>query len=164
MDHTDTSHDLTRVASTMSSLHPYAGTTASGSGRRSELAVIREHAERLATGNGALVMWFGPRGAGKTRLLHEATNVVTEVLPHVRTLHIPGDSLRTSTLAGVAGMLAHALDLKVVAEGVETREQADLLARLACDEVQGYLYGRPVPAHDIVAALPQEGGAPPGPD
>ncbi|MBA4790757.1 MAG: EAL domain-containing protein [Rhizobiales bacterium] len=60
--------------------------------------------------------------------------------------------------------LAHALDLKVVAEGVETREQADLLARLACDEVQGYLYGRPVPAHDIVAALPQEGGAPPGPD
>ena len=129
MDHTDTSHDLTRVASTMSSLHPYAGTTASGSGRRPELAVIREHAERLATGNGALVMWFGPRGAGKTRLLHQATNVVTEVLPHVRTLHIPGDSLRTSTLAGVAGMLAHALDLpstpdtELVDEVLRTRER-----------------------------------------
>jgi diguanylate cyclase (GGDEF)-like protein/PAS domain S-box-containing protein len=42
--------------------------------------------------------------------------------------------------------LAHALQLKVVAEGVETEEQARLLRLLNCDEMQGYLFGRPVAA------------------
>jgi EAL domain-containing protein (putative c-di-GMP-specific phosphodiesterase class I) len=42
--------------------------------------------------------------------------------------------------------LAHSLKLKVVAEGVETEEQSRLLHLLACDEMQGYLLGRPVPA------------------
>ena len=41
--------------------------------------------------------------------------------------------------------LAHALGMKVVAEGVETPEQARVLRGLHCDEVQGYLYGRPAP-------------------
>lgn len=41
--------------------------------------------------------------------------------------------------------LAHALKLKVVAEGVEVDEQAHLLRLLNCDEMQGYLYSRPVP-------------------
>ncbi|WP_164738504.1 putative bifunctional diguanylate cyclase/phosphodiesterase [Aquabacter cavernae] len=49
--------------------------------------------------------------------------------------------------------LAHALDLKVVAEGVETQEQAAVLRALSCDEVQGFLFGRPVWAQDIPAAL-----------
>jgi len=42
--------------------------------------------------------------------------------------------------------LAHALKLKVVAEGVETEEQLRRLRFLDCDEMQGYLYGRPVPS------------------
>jgi diguanylate cyclase (GGDEF)-like protein len=42
--------------------------------------------------------------------------------------------------------LAHALKLKVVAEGVETEAQASLLRGLECDEMQGYLFSRPVPA------------------
>jgi diguanylate cyclase (GGDEF)-like protein len=40
--------------------------------------------------------------------------------------------------------LAHALKLKVVAEGVETEEQARLLRLLNCDEMQGFLFGKPV--------------------
>ncbi len=42
--------------------------------------------------------------------------------------------------------LGHSLELKVVAEGVETEEQSGLLALLGCDEIQGFLYSRPVPA------------------
>jgi diguanylate cyclase (GGDEF)-like protein len=42
--------------------------------------------------------------------------------------------------------LAHALKLKVVAEGVETEEQARLLRLLSCDEMQGYLFSKPVPS------------------
>jgi EAL domain-containing protein (putative c-di-GMP-specific phosphodiesterase class I) len=41
--------------------------------------------------------------------------------------------------------LAHALKLKVVAEGVETEEQSHLLRLLGCEEMQGFLFSKPVP-------------------
>jgi len=41
--------------------------------------------------------------------------------------------------------LAHGLNIPVVAEGVETKEQLAFLRREGCDEVQGYLLGRPAP-------------------
>jgi diguanylate cyclase (GGDEF)-like protein len=49
------------------------------------------------------------------------------------------------TLVSVIINLAHALRLNVVAEGVETEEQLRQLRLLRCDEVQGFLYGKPVP-------------------
>jgi diguanylate cyclase (GGDEF)-like protein len=49
------------------------------------------------------------------------------------------------TLVSVIIHLAHALKLKVVAEGVETEEQLRQLRLLHCDEMQGYLFGKPVP-------------------
>lgn len=49
--------------------------------------------------------------------------------------------------------LAHALDLKVIAEGVETNEQARMLALLKCDQLQGYLLSRPLPADAIPPLL-----------
>lgn len=42
--------------------------------------------------------------------------------------------------------MAHGLNLKVVAEGVETNGQLDFLLRRRCDEAQGFLFGKPVPA------------------
>jgi diguanylate cyclase (GGDEF)-like protein/PAS domain S-box-containing protein len=45
--------------------------------------------------------------------------------------------------------LAHSLDLKVIAEGVETPAQAQLLRLLRCDQIQGYLMARPQPAEVV---------------
>ncbi|MCL4455261.1 MAG: GGDEF domain-containing phosphodiesterase, partial [Deinococcus sp.] len=45
--------------------------------------------------------------------------------------------------------LAHSLNLRVVAEGVETEEQANLLRLLKCDEIQGYLFSPAVPAERV---------------
>lgn len=49
--------------------------------------------------------------------------------------------------------LAHALNLHVVAEGVETAAQAQALIGLGCDEAQGFLFSRPVPADQLAALL-----------
>jgi diguanylate cyclase (GGDEF)-like protein/PAS domain S-box-containing protein len=49
--------------------------------------------------------------------------------------------------------LAHALKLKVVAEGVNTEQQAQLLKLLDCDEAQGYLFSEPVPTAQLLALL-----------
>jgi diguanylate cyclase (GGDEF)-like protein/PAS domain S-box-containing protein len=49
--------------------------------------------------------------------------------------------------------MGHALGLKVLAEGVETHEQARMLRDQGCDEVQGYLYGRPVSAEQLIGLL-----------
>src|SRR4029077_19646482 len=49
------------------------------------------------------------------------------------------------TLVSTIVSLAHTLKLKVVAEGVESEELASALKRLGCDQLQGYLLGRPKP-------------------
>jgi diguanylate cyclase (GGDEF)-like protein len=50
-------------------------------------------------------------------------------------------------------MLAHKLEMTVTAEGIETADQAEVLSALGCDQVQGFLYGRPVPASEIALLL-----------
>jgi diguanylate cyclase (GGDEF)-like protein len=57
--------------------------------------------------------------------------------------------------------LAHNLKLKVIGEGVETQAQFEFLKKHACDEVQGYYFGIPMPVPDFerLAAKPARGGS-----
>jgi len=57
--------------------------------------------------------------------------------------------VETREIVRIIVMLAHGLGLKVVAEGVETQAQADMLKDLDCELAQGYLYSRPVPSETI---------------
>jgi EAL domain-containing protein (putative c-di-GMP-specific phosphodiesterase class I) len=61
---------------------------------------------------------------------------------------LPEDSENAAITRAIIGM-AHGLKLAVVAEGVETAEQLQLLEEYGCDMAQGYLLGRPSPATTI---------------
>ena len=62
-------------------------------------------------------------------------------------LEDPNDLAITRAIIG----LGHTLGLKVVAEGVEHVDEARMLAAAGCDELQGYLFSRPLAAEDFVA-------------
>lgn len=66
----------------------------------------------------------------------------------------PGSEDATITRAII--VMAHSLDLKVVAEGVETQAQMDFLKSQHCDEVQGYLISKPVPAEQFAQLLREQ--------
>jgi EAL domain-containing protein (putative c-di-GMP-specific phosphodiesterase class I) len=66
------------------------------------------------------------------------------------------DSERAYALAGSVIDMAHRLRLKVVAEGVETREQVADLRALGCDAAQGYYFNRPISAEHIAALLSKQ--------
>ena len=53
------------------------------------------------------------------------------------------------TLVSTIINLAHSLKLKVVAEGVETEEQSQLLRSLDCDEMQGWLFSKALPVNEF---------------
>jgi EAL domain-containing protein (putative c-di-GMP-specific phosphodiesterase class I) len=57
------------------------------------------------------------------------------------------------TIVSTIIALAHSLNLKVVAEGVETEEQSRFLKLLKCDEMQGYLFSKPLPVEQLAQML-----------
>jgi diguanylate cyclase (GGDEF)-like protein len=71
----------------------------------------------------------------------------------VITMHSDANSM---TLVSTIISLAHSLHLKVTAEGVETEEQARFLHLLRCDEMQGYLFSKPVPEQELARLLEKQ--------
>jgi diguanylate cyclase (GGDEF)-like protein len=64
----------------------------------------------------------------------------------------PGDAAIVKAIIA----MAHSLELQVVAEGVETEEQLDFLRNVVCDEMQGFLFSRPLPSEELSKLLIQE--------
>jgi len=65
---------------------------------------------------------------------------------------IPGDE-DDKAIAKAIISLGHELNLKVIAEGVETEQQLEFLRAHGCDEMQGYLFSRPVPPAELAALV-----------
>jgi EAL domain-containing protein (putative c-di-GMP-specific phosphodiesterase class I) len=71
----------------------------------------------------------------------------------------PDDAAITTAIIA----MGHALGLRVIAEGVETEAHLALLQKQGCDEVQGYLVGRPVPSDRFVDHLARKRSRDSGP-
>jgi diguanylate cyclase (GGDEF)-like protein/PAS domain S-box-containing protein len=63
---------------------------------------------------------------------------------------------RSAAIAQATVALAHGLNLVTVAEGVETHGQLNYLRGIGCDEIQGYLFSRPLPADEMEALLREQ--------
>src|ERR1700722_13441360 len=63
------------------------------------------------------------------------------------------DTPNVATLVSTVVSLARAFSMKTVAEGVETAEQLQKLRQMKCDQAQGYLFSRPVPASDVPSII-----------
>ena len=66
------------------------------------------------------------------------------------------DDLDDAAIANAINAMARSLGFSVIAEGVETIEQANFLKNMGCEEAQGYLYSRPVPAQAFSALLKED--------
>jgi diguanylate cyclase (GGDEF)-like protein len=92
-------------------------------------------------------------GTGHSSLSYlKRFNVDTLKIDRSFVLGTPHDA-ENSAIATAVVALGHGLRLKVVAEGVESSEQAEFLRRLGCDEMQGYLMSRPLEADRFIPWL-----------
>ncbi len=66
------------------------------------------------------------------------------------------DDQESAAIVNAVVHLGQSMNMKVTAEGVETKEQADYLSTTGCDEIQGYLYSRPVSADDLFILIKGE--------
>ena len=66
------------------------------------------------------------------------------------------DSKRGGTILNSVVQMTKELNMPVIAEGVETREQAEYLSSMGCYRIQGYYYSRPVPENDFIELMKKE--------
>jgi EAL domain-containing protein (putative c-di-GMP-specific phosphodiesterase class I) len=81
------------------------------------------------------------------RLPVDALKIDKSFISHIH------QSEKGSAIAKAIITMAHSLDLRVIAEGVETSAQLDFLCAYGCDEVQGYVFSQPLPAYEATRLL-----------
>ncbi|WP_395010167.1 EAL domain-containing protein, partial [Undibacterium sp.] len=70
-------------------------------------------------------------------------------------MNLPQDESDIAIVTAIIS-LAHALKLKVIAEGVETAEQKELLCQLNCNEIQGFLIAKALAPHEFESTFLQQ--------
>nr|WP_231127515.1 EAL domain-containing protein [Motilibacter aurantiacus] len=113
------------------------------------LHALRELGARVAIDD------FGTGYSSLSRLSRLPVDVLKVDRSFVRAL---GTGDRSETIVSAITGLGRALGLLVVAEGIETAEQAEALGRLGCERAQGFLWSRPLPPDEFAGRL---GGAAP---
>ena len=63
---------------------------------------------------------------------------------------------KNERLVGIMIDIARLLEVPVIAEGVETKEQMELLKRLGCNIIQGYYFSKPLPPEDFGILIEKE--------
>ncbi len=110
-----------------------------------------------ALGVGLAIDDFGTGYSSLSYLKHFPVNMLKIDKSFIRDVTTdPNDAAITSAIVA----MGHALDLRVVAEGVETEAQVELLRKLGCDLIQGHWVSRPMTANDFARYLRQKGASP----
>jgi EAL domain-containing protein (putative c-di-GMP-specific phosphodiesterase class I)/GGDEF domain-containing protein len=120
-----------------------------------ETAVMEQHQQATAAleaiaqaGIGLAIDDFGTGYSSLSYLQNLPADVVKIDQSFIRSI---STNERTRLLVATMIRMAHSLDYRVVAEGVETELELDVLRQLDCDEVQGYYYAKPMAAEDFAA-------------
>ncbi len=103
-------------------------------------------------GNLGIEIWLDDFGTGYSSLSY-LQQVQFDGIKIDRTFvsGIEDDQEEVKLLEAIVSM-AHSLEMKIVAEGIETQHQQDILAHLGCDVGQGYYLGKPIPASEFLAS------------
>jgi len=88
-------------------------------------------------------------GTGYSSLFHLQSLPFGELKVDARFVREMSDARESRKIVAAIVGLGHSLGLRTIAEGIETKAQADMLLWLGCDCGQGWLYGPPVPASDL---------------
>ncbi len=88
-------------------------------------------------------------GTGYTSIAH-LQQLSVDTIKVDRSFICQIDQLRDQSLVRMVTDLSHSIGVSVVAEGVETDTQREVLQELGCDSLQGFLIGRPIPAPEIL--------------
>ena len=112
--------------------------------------VIRDFTERLV--NAGFALHMDDFGAGYSSLI-TLSELPFDTMKIDKSL-IDGISQQKGRIVVLQGIiLGHGLGMKVVAEGVESAEQVELLREMECDDIQGFYYSRPLPRDEFIKKL-----------
>ncbi|MBI3563382.1 MAG: EAL domain-containing protein [Gammaproteobacteria bacterium] len=114
---------------------------------QSSLKTLQEMGIRIALDD------FGTGQSSLNHLRHSPIDIIKIDRDFIN--HIPIDRSDSDLVDAIIAM-AHKLHIKVVAEGVENKQQVDFLHWHKCDAIQGYYFSPPCPSQDILAMLTQD--------